>query len=299
MSQITGFPNGITSWGSPQLGVAGRLATGNVFFVGSASANAVDDGSHGATKDKPFNTMIFASTQCTANNGDIVLVLPGHTEELAAAASLSVAGVTFLGLGIGDTRPKFTISTLASSSLNIDAASIVIENMIFNAAVADVLIGIDVNAAHCAIRGCIFNEDADNENFLITIDGTGSQFLTVEDCQIFQPDASNTHAINIGNSSDFSVIRRNYLSGDWGTAAIAVSATNTLITIVGNTIFNIASDNDSCINCASGATGFVTDNRVSSAAAAAKITATTMGITENYAGVNSEDLSGILEPVAT
>ena len=71
-------------------------------------------------------------------------------------------------------------------------------------------------------------------------------------------------------------------------------------TVVGNFISNAATDNDSCINFAATATGIVMNNLACGGAAQANgITATAMAIAENYYGVVSEDLSAILEPIAT
>jgi hypothetical protein len=74
----------------------------------------------------------------------------------------------------------------------------------------------------------------------------------------------------------------------------------TYATIVDNRIYNAATDNDSCINFAATATGICMGNQACGGAAQANgITATAMAIAENYYGVISEDLSAILEPIAT
>ncbi len=70
--------------------------------------------------------------------------------------------------------------------------------------------------------------------------------------------------------------------------------------IIDNVISNAASDNDSCINLAATATGIVMRNLAGGGAAQANgVTATACAIAENYYGVVSEDLSAILDPIAT
>ena len=70
--------------------------------------------------------------------------------------------------------------------------------------------------------------------------------------------------------------------------------------IADNIINNAAATVDSCINLAATATGSVVRNLCAGAAAQANgVTATACLIAENYYGVLAEDLSAILDPIAT
>jgi hypothetical protein len=79
------------------------VTTGNIFFVDSGSATGANSVGAGQNPDAPFLTIDYAVGQCTANNGDIIYVMPGHAEVVAAAAGLDldVAGITIVGLGSG------------------------------------------------------------------------------------------------------------------------------------------------------------------------------------------------------
>src|SRR5262245_26293874 len=81
----------------------GRFCPGNVFFVQSTHTNKGDSAGKGQTPDAPFATLDYAIGQCTADQGDLIVVLPGHVETVTGAAgvALDVAGVTVLGLGAG------------------------------------------------------------------------------------------------------------------------------------------------------------------------------------------------------
>jgi L-asparaginase/Glu-tRNA(Gln) amidotransferase subunit D len=71
-----------------------------------------------ATNPKqPAATLDGAIGKTTANNGDLILVHPGHSETLSAAAAITcdVAGVTIVGLGTGNNRPTFTLDTATST----------------------------------------------------------------------------------------------------------------------------------------------------------------------------------------
>ncbi len=109
-----------TTWGN-------EVFTGNVFFVDSTDGNASDDPSHGM-KRAPFATMDYADGRCTANNGDLVVVLPGHVETVIASAGLDLntAGVTWRGIGRGSDRPTIRFTTATTADMNVDAQNITI-----------------------------------------------------------------------------------------------------------------------------------------------------------------------------
>src|SRR5690349_3795433 len=77
---------------------------GDIYFVGSGVTGATDAAGYGKTPDAPFATLDYAIGQCTASQGDVIYLLPGHTETTTAIA-LDVAGVRIIGLGWGRIRP--------------------------------------------------------------------------------------------------------------------------------------------------------------------------------------------------
>lgn len=152
---LTNFPHGISSFGVPVLGSGPVFTTGNVYFVDSGSGTAADDTAHG-TKERPFSTIDYATGRCTANNGDYVIVMPGHTETVTAAAGLAldVAGVTYIGIGKGSDRPTISFTTVVGADMDVDAANVTMANFLFTGGI-DALTGpIDVNAADFGLLGC-------------------------------------------------------------------------------------------------------------------------------------------------
>src|SRR2546429_6146542 len=91
----------------------GRFAPGNTFFVQSTNSNAGDSAGHGDSPDAPFSTINYAITKCTADQGDVIVVLPAHVETIVGAAGLALgtAGITILGVGSGRQRPKLNFTT--------------------------------------------------------------------------------------------------------------------------------------------------------------------------------------------
>lgn len=279
--------------------------TGNRFFVDSGVTGATDSTSFGQTPSAPFATIDYAVGQCTANNGDIIYVMEGHAEVVSAAGGLDldVAGITIIGLGKGPNQPTVTLDTADTADVDVDAAGITVENINFVANFADIAAAIDVNADDFTLRGCRFTSAATDMNAKIWIQDAaagGSDRITVENCYALDKDAANTHFINFAGTGDGHIFRNNILMVDAGTMAVGGAGVITNCLIQNNIINNAAATNDSCINLAATATGCVVGNLCAGAAAQANgVTATACLIAENYYGVLSEDLSAILDPIAT
>jgi hypothetical protein len=277
--------------------------TGNIFFVDSGATYAADELGKGQNPDYPFATIDYAVGQCTANNGDRIYVMPGHAETVTAAGGLDldVAGISIIGLGNGTDTPTVTLTTADTADVDVDAANITIENIHFKSGFADIAACLDVNATDCTVRKCRFTEAADDQNFKICVLGAAaaaSDRLIVEDCYVIQDDAANTHFVSLPGTSKGVIVRRNVIQGDFGTAAIGAAGVVTFGTVVDNVIYNVASDNDACINLLG--TGICARNLCGGGAAQANgITATAWVLCENYYAVAAEDLSGILDPIAT
>jgi len=140
-----GFNHGVAVRGMPLL----NTYAGNVFWVDSGAGS---DGNKG-TFDRPFSTIDYAVGRCAANNGDVIMVKPGHTETVIAAAGLAldVAGITLVGLGSGDARPTINFTTAVGADMDVDAANITMSNFLFTGGI-DALTGpIDINAADCSL----------------------------------------------------------------------------------------------------------------------------------------------------
>lgn len=293
-----GFLNGITVRGIPIL----NTYAGNVFWVDSGIGS---NGNSGKLPTQPFATIDYAVGRCTANNGDIIMVAPGHAEVVSAAGGLDldVAGITIIGLGRGATQPTVTLDTATTADVDVDAANITVANIHFRANFADIVAAIDVNATDFSLLGCRFTEVATDMNALIWVQdaaAAGSDRITIEGCHAIALDAANTHFVNFAGTGTGHIIKDNILIGDWGTMAIGGAGVITACTIINNMISNAASTSDACINLAATATGVVVGNDCAGAAVQANgITATACLISRNYYGVVSEDLSAILDPIAT
>ena len=80
-----------------------------------------------------YTSVKLALASCVASRGDLILVVPGHTESIADATTLAlnVAGVTIQGIGSGNLRPTFTFTTAITANIPVSAANITVKNCIF------------------------------------------------------------------------------------------------------------------------------------------------------------------------
>lgn len=262
---LTQFPNGVSSFGMPQLGSAGHFTTGNVYFVDSGAAIA-SDGNLGTAPDKPLATLNGAMDKCTASNGDMVFLMPGHTEDLDAAtdAVVDVAGVRIIGVGVGSSRPTFTYSGTAGS-FELDAADTYIENVVFKSSVSAVVVGVNVDANNVHIHNCEWNFDATGDDFITMVDVDDVDHCSITHCRFIAEAATAgaAEAIRIDTADWFQCIG-NLITGDYSDAAIVgEGAASTQIYIADNAIYNddtASSQNGIDLNVA--CTGVIAYNRL-------------------------------------
>jgi hypothetical protein len=209
------------------------LSNSNVFFVDSGATNAADqtDGEHGNTWAQPFATVSYAVTKCTANNGDVILVAPGHTETLDATAHLllAYAGTSVIGVGTGTDRPKFTVTYAAGAAIKVTAANCLIRNCRILCGVDSAVNLVDVRSTDFWLDKDYFGEggtDADM-NGVGMVDANSADAaanrLKITNCEFYAPTTGIwVDAINVGKDFVGVTIQGNVLKGYWITAAINV-----------------------------------------------------------------------------
>lgn len=217
-----GFAGGLTVQGLPIL----NSYAGNVFWVDSGAGS---DGNKG-TFDRPFSTLDYAVGRCTANNGDVIMVKPGHVETVTAAAGLDldVAGITIIGLGNGSNRPTVNFTTAVGADMDIDAANITIVNFLFTGGI-DALTGpIDINAADCSLLNIETKDVTGQATDFIVTDANADRLLIDGWVHRGASAAGADTAITIVGG-DGATIRNFWIDGNFAVAAIenvTTAATN-------------------------------------------------------------------------
>lgn len=169
--------------GTPLSGVLPR-AKGKDIYVSSVVGGA------GRTGDNPRNaisTLDAAFAKCSANQGDRIIVMENHSETITGAGGIAhdVAGVTVIGLGVGNQRPRFLMDAGTTVTYAISAADAHVSNLVFAAGHADIVACFDVTAPGARIENCEFVDNVANENFLSAItcsgaDGTADEIAVLK-----------------------------------------------------------------------------------------------------------------------
>lgn len=242
------------------------ISTGEIIYCDSGASAG---GETGTSWTNAAITLDGAVNLCTEDRGDIILVAAGHTETLAAADAVDVdiAGVTVIGLGVGEQRPVFDVTT--NGEIRIDDADFSIENCVFKAHSPDTTHCFDItdNAHGMTIKDCDFIVDTEGtDEFTDAIDiVAGADYLTVQDCEFHQGGGNAATAFTI-DSSDFLVIKDCVVTGDYSTACInSETAASFGVTIKDNVLYNgdthaIGLNTEPCIELFATDTGVIVNN---------------------------------------
>ncbi len=276
-----------------------NLGTGNVYYVDSGKSNAatVD----GTKPEWALPTLDAAVAKCTANNGDIIYVMQGHTENLSGAdgVDLDVAGIAVIGLGEGTDAPEF-VYTNAAGEFVIGAASVTISNLRFVPSVTGITHAIDVENAgdYATIVNCKFVDGeaagTDEFNAGITIQTTATD-CTIAKCDYFCTGAPNCF-ISLETATIVNpTIYGNVIYGTFAQAGIYAATTVPTNVYVGfNTVTNLSSG-QFAIEFGGAATGVCEYNRMYTDAEATSLDPGSMSCIENYV-TTAIDASAVIFP---
>jgi len=303
MTKLTAYPNGVSSFGLPVLPGNGiPTTTGDVYFVHSSTGS---NGYDGKEPSRPKATIDQAVNLCTASQGDVIIVMPGHAETISAATSLvlDVAGISIIGLGHGRNRPVLSFSATASR-IPISAANILVSGLVFLGAVANIVSGVTITANDVTLRGCDFEVGSAILEFLQMLDIDAATRVVVENCRfIANATAGTNNAIRIDATVDCT-IRNCEFRGDYTTATISgnagTSAASTNAAVLNNLIENLDTTAGLTLDHHDDTTGITAGNQAFTLYATAPETAFDPGATlntENYV-VNAVDESGTIVPTA-
>jgi hypothetical protein len=224
-----GFANGVSVRGLPVLNTYG----GNVYWVNS---NGGSNGNKG-TRERPWATLDYAIGRCTANNGDIIMVGPNHAETITGAGGIAadVAGITIVGMGSYNQRPRFLMDGGTTVTFTISAADVTVSGLEFASGHASVVACFDITAVGAHINDCKFRNNTTNENFLSPIKATGADAsaagLKVTNCDWYTIDTDDAAFITFAGSAADVWVWDNKVITSSATAAQLISvATGKLLT---------------------------------------------------------------------
>jgi len=303
---VTNF-TGLAVAGVPVFGGGDGIppTTGKYFFVDSGTGN---NGNDGRSALRPLATIDYAIGLCTASKGDVIVVMPGHSESISGAGAIAadVAGISIIGLGWGNLRPLITLATTVTT-IAVSAANVTFRNLRIATSVDAVVKVFNITAAGCTIDAVDFVETAACACLQFILTTAAADDLTVQNCSWVQTATAATALMEwirlVG--ADRAKIRNNFahLSG-FATSnpanGVIVGATTASLNveIVGNRFIIINSTGNIPISLLANTTGYAGWNSCHSTktAVAGSIALASCYGTENYAN-NAVNTAGFLDPV--
>lgn len=211
-----------------------NITRGNRFFVDSNNGNANNTGK---SPNEAITTLDAAFALCTANNGDVIYVMPNHAETITGAAGIAhdVAGVSVVGLGFGNQRPRFLMDASTAVTYAITADDAYLTNLVFASGHSNVVACITTTKKHTWLDGLEFENNTANEDFLTCIKATSttdndSDGLRVTNCRWITSDADDLEFIEINANLDGFVCSDNFVHTAGTASPLILVATGKILT---------------------------------------------------------------------
>lgn len=278
-------PSGANQWMADRWYHYGR-PVGNIFYV--SATTGTDSSGYGFSPESPVATIDYAIGLCSADNGDLIAVMPGDTQTVTGAAGIAadVAGVKIVGMGTGRQRAIINFTTATGASCDVTAARVSFENLTFTNGIDAQTAMVNVQAADCTITNCEFDfANSSTQAALAVLTTAAANRLRIENCHFHgTTDAGTATAIRIVGGTDI-VIQNNVILGAFTTSLGGIENNTTACTntvIAGNLIGNQTASSTKAIVLASGATGYVINNRLQILSGTAPITAAAGYVGGNY-----------------
>lgn len=141
-----------------------------------------------------YNSLNDALILARPGLGDVVVVMPGHEEEVSTADAMDnlAAGTQIIGLGSGSSRPKFTWTATAATWL-LDQAGVTIDNCVLlmagdpdSTTALTVTAPMTVSAEGCALRNCRIQSavDADQRATIAITTTAAADDFEITNCDV-------------------------------------------------------------------------------------------------------------------
>lgn len=200
------------------------------------STGALDGEDHFATSGMLVSTLQSAMARCRSGQGDIIYVLPGHTENVSGVDHFTnlVAGTQIIGVGRpGATNNPSLTWTAATATFLLDVANVTIMGMTLNFDGADAVAApIIVTGAGCAMIGNHINHGSSTTTdslIGVTLNTGSDDFLFAGNYSFTTSTAVITNVLAATATNNGLKILGNYasvpLTSTNGAFAIGVSAT--------------------------------------------------------------------------
>lgn len=256
------LPGIVTPYGT-LLKPGGRVAA----YVRSTGAQDGED--HFAASGLLVSTLQAGLARCRSGAGDIVYVLPGHTESISTADFFTnlVAGTQIIGTGRpgATNNPTFTWTAVGSTFL-LDVADVALVGLNLVTGGADnVTAPITVSAAGCTIAGCHITagtSSALESATVITLASGATDCLVVGNRFTATGGAVTTACVSIGAVARPTVVGNRFITTQSSatTGVIAITGAATDVDIGWNRMYNAVEDGVGIRLADVAATGIIYNN---------------------------------------
>lgn len=203
---LTNFPNGLAVNGVPIYGGGNKLfTTGTVYFVDSVNGSNTNSGLN--TNEALATIEYTIENKVTTSKGDIVAVMPGHTETIDSVITWDEDDVKLIGLGPVPGSQVINISLIDINAFDMTGDDCIIENFRIthssSGSTSQTEI-FDVDATRVTFRDLIIDfmgsAEAEGINF-----GLGEEDNNVINVKFIEPAAGESCIVNF--SSRTSIVR--------------------------------------------------------------------------------------------
>ena len=213
--------------------------SGRVFWVAPSASYTVEgraysasDNNDGLSPERAVLTLDYAIGLCTANVGDVIVLLPG-SHSWSASVAVDVAGITITGLPSGKGHPGYkrtsiTTTATADQVMNVTAANVEIAHLRIIPITAATAIDYTADADNLYIHDCSFDMytpavSTSTKGVAPTTALINADHLRIENCY-FETDGAQGFMIDVGSCSGY-VIEGNTFINTAGVLATACEDT--------------------------------------------------------------------------
>ncbi len=252
-------------------GIADRVmqTNGKYVYLSSVDGDAGYDGLSWQIDDTnnygPVTTLAAAVALC--DEGDCIVVMPGHVETIIASTVVGIDGIAIVGVGRGDKMPQIKFNN-AAAEISVTADNVLFHNIRFTADVTDVLVAIEIEdgVVGCEVKKCRFDVvTTATDEFAVSIrTNDASNKPVIEECYFNMGLGAAVSAISFTKDCDQPIVRNNVIEGDYSTANInGITTLSTNVLIEKNLLINGgtgALGTEPVIELLTGTTGVIRDN---------------------------------------
>lgn len=277
--------------------------TGNVFYVDDSGTST----GPGYSPETAYSTIDAAINACTANQGDIIFVMPGHAETISGAAGVAqdVAGISIIGLGHGNDRPLISFSA-TGSTWAISARSSLVKNIRVKSTVNELVKFFNLSAADITLDGVdVVDGGSAKEAIQFALTDANTDDLTIKNCYHVQATAaaSTMRWIYLVGCTGARILNNTFILklADNATDAVISADGDTRLTEIGGNRMHVTGYTAGLVSAVigtSGATGIHYDGRyyVDTTIVTTINDCPSMASFEVYCS-NDLDKNGLLDPV--